>query len=127
MLKLTARAISLRISLAAILLAVALIPGWAASTAHGAQPGISITGATKAQATVATATPSPNPQSKVIVNGRMYDAYLPAATKSKQAYQYSCEFDAAWVILKTHGFDVSIERQAEIVGISRGREPYYKE
>ena len=64
---------------------------------------------------------------KIVVNGRAYDAYLNAAVKKKQEYHYSCEFDAAWVVLKTYGFDVGVARQAEIVGIDKSREPYYRE
>ena len=36
-------------------------------------------------------------------DGRVYTAYVPAATKVGQFYQYSCEFDASWVVLKTFG------------------------
>lgn len=45
----------------------------------------------------------------VIVNGRVYDAYVSAVTTKKQVYQYSCEFDAAWVILQTYGIDVTVD------------------
>ena len=38
-------------------------------------------------------------------DGRYYDAYVPAATKPGQFYQYSCEFDASWVVLATFGYD----------------------
>lgn len=62
-----------------------------------------------------------------VVNGRFYDAYIPAATKKKQAYHYSCEFDAAWVVLKTFGYDVSVDDQIAIVGQDMSIEPYYKE
>jgi hypothetical protein len=61
------------------------------------------------------------------VNGRFYDAYSPAATKKKQEYHYSCEFDAAWVILKTHGFDVGVDEQVGIAGHDTSIEPYYQE
>ena len=70
--------------------------------------------------------PSPTPR-PVVVNGRVYDAYIPAAAKPGQAYQYSCEFDAAWVILKTYGFDVSVDRLIEVVGVDRSVEPYIEE
>jgi hypothetical protein len=60
-----------------------------------------------------TATPTPLPPTPtpgpVEVNGRLYDAYIPAANKEGQAYQYSCEFDAAWVIFQTYGLDVSVD------------------
>ena len=70
-------------------------------------------------ATAAPPTPTP-----VVVNGRVYDAYIPAANKQGQFYYYTCEFDAAWVVLKTFGHDVSLEEQLEIVGIDRSVEPY---
>ncbi|MFL5733292.1 MAG: hypothetical protein ACJ78Q_08830 [Chloroflexia bacterium] len=63
----------------------------------------------------------------IVVNGRSYDVYLPAATKKNQVYHYSCEFDAAWVVLKTYGFDVSLDEQLAIVGVDESIEPYYKE
>ena len=68
----------------------------------------------------------PTPAS-VTVNGRDYDAYIPAATKSKQAYQYSCEFDAAWTILQTYGFDAGVDELIGIVGVDTSIEPYIEE
>lgn len=71
-----------------------------------------------------TATPTPLP---VVINGRVYDAYIPAASKEGQDYQYSCEFDAAWVILQTFGFAVTVDdliaRQPRDTSI----EPYIEE
>src|SRR5687768_5960695 len=32
-------------------------------------------------------------------DGRYYDAYVPTTTKEGQYFQYTCEFDAAWVVL----------------------------
>ncbi len=80
--------------------------------------------------TTPPSTPTPHTEGarrKVTVNGRVYDAYIPAATKKKQEYHYSCEFDAAWVVLKTYGFDVSVDQQAAIVGVDTSIEPYFKE
>ena len=51
----------------------------------------------------------------VTPDGRTYTAYVPAATKAGQFYQYSCEFDAAWVVLATFGHDVPFEEQLAIV------------
>jgi hypothetical protein len=70
--------------------------------------------------------PSPTP-GPVAVNGRLYDAYVPAATKEGQAYQYSCEFDAAWVILTTFGYDVSVDELVGVVGVDGRVEPYIEE
>jgi uncharacterized protein YvpB len=60
----------------------------------------------------------------VTPDGRVYTAYVPAATKPGQFYQYSCEFDAAWVVLSTFGQDVSFEDQLAIVGYDTSVEPY---
>lgn len=70
--------------------------------------------------------PSPTPD-PVTVNGRVYDAYIPAASKEQQAYKYSCEFDAAWVILQTYGFDVGVDDMIAVVGVDTSIEPYIKE
>jgi len=80
----------------------------------------------------ATATPtSPSPaepnSEPIVVNGRTYDAYNEAAIKKGQWYQYTCEFDAAWIVLKTYGFDVSLEDMIAAVGLDESIEPYYKE
>lgn len=60
----------------------------------------------------------------VTPDGRVYTAYVPAATKPGQFYQYSCEFDAAWVVLSTFGQDVSFEDQLAVVGYDTSVEPY---
>lgn len=73
-----------------------------------------------------TVTPTPTP-GPVVVNGRIYDAYIPAASKQQQAYQYSCEFDAAWVILQTYGFDVNVDDMIAVVGVDTSIEPYIEE
>ena len=73
-----------------------------------------------------TPEPSPTP-APVVVNGRVYDAYIPAASKEHQAYKYSCEFDAAWVILRTYGFDVSVDELIAIVGVDRSIEPFIEQ
>ncbi len=70
---------------------------------------------------------APPTREPVTVNGRTYDAYLQAATKKNQVYHYSCEFDSAWVVLKTYGYDVSVDQQLQIVGLDASIEPYYKE
>src|SRR5262245_34360958 len=75
-----------------------------------------------------TPTPAPSPTPEpVVVNGRVYEAYIPAATKEKQAYQYSCEFDAAWVILQTYGFDAQVDELIAIVGVDESVEPYIEQ
>ncbi len=81
-----------------------------------------------------TLPPSPTPwptaiptAEAVVINGRVYDAYIAAATKQQQAYQYSCEFDAAWVILQTYGFDVNVDDLISLVGVDTRIEPYIGE
>ena len=73
-----------------------------------------------------TLAPSPTP-GPVVVNGRTYDAYIPAASKEHQAYKYSCEFDAAWVILQTYGIDAQVDDLIATVGVDTSVEPYIKE
>jgi uncharacterized protein YvpB len=60
-------------------------------------------------------------------DGRIYDAYVPAATKPGQFYQYTCEFDAAWAVLATFGYDVPFEEMLAIVGHDTSIEPWYEE
>ena len=60
-------------------------------------------------------------------DGRVYDAYVPAALKYGQFYQYTCEFDAAWAVLATFGYDVPFEEMLAVVGHDTSIEPYYEE
>jgi hypothetical protein len=85
-----------------------------------------------ATSTATQVPPEPTPTTQaarepVVVNGRTYDAYIPAASKKGQWYHYTCEFDAAWAVLKTYGFDVGLEKQVELVGLDTSIEPYYRE
>jgi len=57
---------------------------------------------------------------------RTYDAYVPAVIKEGQFFYYTCEFDAAWVVLKTFGHDVPLEEQLAIVGHDTSIEPWYE-
>lgn len=76
----------------------------------------------------ATLTPSPVPSpTEIVRNGRVYRAYIEAAVKEGQAYQYSCEFDAAWVILQTYGFDVDVDSIIARTVIDSSVEPSYRE
>lgn len=76
----------------------------------------------------ATLTPAPpTPTGPMLVGGRLYDAYIIAATKDKQAYQYSCEFDAAWVIMETFGRPMSVEQMVTVIGVDQRVEPYIEE
>lgn len=62
-----------------------------------------------------------------VVNGRVYEAYIAAATKKHQEYQYSCEFDAAWVIFKTFGMDISVDDMVGVLGMDERIEPRYEQ
>jgi hypothetical protein len=95
-----------------------------------AQPTTVPTRTTLVASTTPTITPTPEPSptpTQVVIDGRVYDAYIPAATKESQAYQYSCEFDAAWVILQTYGYDVSVDALIEAVGVDDSIEPYIEQ
>lgn len=87
-----------------------------AAAALAVRPGLA-----GASESVATA-PRPEP---VVVNGRMYDAYMATALKPAQYFYYTCEFDSAWVIMKTFGVEVSFEEQLAIVGYNRDPEPFW--
>jgi len=93
----------------------------AVSTATSSPSLVPVT-ATPTVSALPTATAGP-----VVVDGRTYDAYIPAATKAGQAYQYSCEFDAAWVILETYGLAVNVDELIGIVGVDPSVEPYLEE
>jgi hypothetical protein len=107
----------------------------ATSTAVPTETATSTEAATETATAKPLPTQTPTPEAEmadviptpVVVNGRKYDAYVPAATKKYQVYHYSCEFDAAWVVLKTYGYDVSFEEQLAIVGYDDSIEPYYEE
>ncbi len=92
--------------------------------------------ATPAPSTTPTPTTMPTPtvpptptatSTPVVINGRSYDAYIPAAVKEGQLYQYTCEFDAAWVILQTYGIDVGVADIIERAAIDTSIEPYFEE
>jgi hypothetical protein len=56
-----------------------------------------------------------------------YNVYIPAACKAGDFYTYSCEFDAAWAVLKTYGIDSTFEEMIGLVKMDRRIEPYYQE
>ncbi len=75
-----------------------------------------------------TSTPTAMPTATPVVHhGRVYDAYVPAAAKQEQFFQYSCEFDAAWVILATYGFDVDADDLLNAIPHDDTVEPAIKE
>ena len=56
-----------------------------------------------------------------------YSAYVPTVCKAGQFDNYTCEFDAAWAILKTFGIDANLEEQLSAIEIDDRIEPYYQE
>lgn len=60
-------------------------------------------------------------------DGRIYDAYVQPVPKLGQFYPYTCEFDAAWVILATFGEDRPFEDLLDIVGHDVSVEPWYEQ
>lgn len=86
--------------------------------------------ATATATALPTAPPPPPPTATpglVEINGRFYDAYIPAANKEGQDYSYSCEFDAVWVILQTYGFNVSVDEIIGNTALDTSIEPYIQE
>ena len=63
----------------------------------------------------------------VTIDGRAYSAYVETVGKEGQFAYYTCEFDAAWMILQTFGIDASFEEQLEITGLDQDPEPYLEE
>jgi hypothetical protein len=63
----------------------------------------------------------------ILPDGRSYEAYIPAASKAGQFFHYTCEFDAAWAVLATYGYDVPLDVQIEMVGHDQSVEPTYVE
>jgi hypothetical protein len=72
-------------------------------------------------AAIEVITPSP------VRDPASYAAYIPAACKAGQFHNYTCEFDAAWAVLKTFGIDTDLEDQLGIIEIDDRVEPYYEE
>lgn len=71
--------------------------------------------------------PTPGPPTPVVVGDRSYSVLLPAAVKNGQRYQYSCEFDAAWVIMQSYGLDVSEDELIAAMPRDERVEPYIVE
>jgi uncharacterized protein YvpB len=96
------------------------------TVAGRAQPTRSAAPTATAKPTQTPIPPTPTP-AQVVINGRVYDAYIPAVVKKGQLYQYTCEFDAAWVVLQTFGIDASVEEIIERTPFDTSLEPYYEE
>lgn len=109
-------------------------PSSAPASSPTARPSATAAPTTRPSATTGAATaaptdtPAPTPTTGPIeVNGRLFDAYIPAATKPGQFYQYSCEFDAVWAILATYGVNVGGDELIAMVDHDRSVEPYIEQ
>ena len=89
--------------------------------------GLAAMAALSGQGMVAPRLSAAAPGQVVTEDGRVYTAYVPATAKYGQFYAYTCEFDAAWVVLNTFGYDVPFEEQLAIVGHDQSVEPYWEE
>jgi hypothetical protein len=56
-----------------------------------------------------------------------YTAYIPTACKTGPFFHFTCEFDAAWAVLKTFGIDATLQQQLDAIVIDRRIEPEYQE
>jgi uncharacterized protein YvpB len=52
-----------------------------------------------------------------------YTAYVQSVVKPGHTYPYSCEFDAAWVILQSYGLDVTVDELIRQLPHDTSREP----
>ena len=59
--------------------------------------------------------------------GTHYDAYIRAALKQHQVAHFTCEFDAAWVVVATYGFTATTEDLIPLVGVDTSVEPTWEE
>jgi hypothetical protein len=94
---------------------------------HTATPTRKPTARPSAKTTARPAPDAPGAPTPSVVNGHTYDVYLYAATKLHQYYHYTCEFDAAWVVFKSYGIDVTLDDQLAAIGVDTSVEPRYEE
>ena len=58
---------------------------------------------------------------------RSWDAYIQLPVKEGQDFDYTCEFDSAWIILMAYGHDMTLDEQLGHVGHDLSIEPYWEE
>ena len=63
----------------------------------------------------------------VNADGATWSAYIRQPIKEGQDFHFTCEFDSAWIILRSYGYDLDLEEQLAIVGHDLSIEPYYEE
>lgn len=122
----------LAVSLPVLSAPPALAPTHAAPPATPEPVSGQATAAPAATPTQAPPTVTPEPlatlvPTAIVVNGVPFDAHIPAATKPGQFFQYSCEFDAAWVILATYGIEAGGDELIDAVDHDTSVEPYIRE
>jgi len=64
---------------------------------------------------------------RVTAEGVTWSAYIQQPIKEGQDFHFTCEFDSAWIILRSYGHDMNLEEQLAIVGQDLSIEPYYEE
>jgi len=60
-------------------------------------------------------------------DNRSWDAYIQLPIKQGQDFDYTCEFDSAWIILMAYGHEMTLDEQLGYVGHDLSIEPYYEE
>ena len=63
----------------------------------------------------------------VISDGTTWSAYIQQPIKEGQDFHFTCEFDSAWIILKSYGHDLDLQEQLAIVGHDLSIEPYWED
>ena len=63
----------------------------------------------------------------IAADGRTWDAYIQLPIKEGQDFDYTCEFDSAWIILMAYGHEMTLEEQLGYVGHDLSIEPYWEE
>ena len=63
----------------------------------------------------------------VFADGMTWSAYIQQPIKEGQDFHFTCEFDSAWIILKSYGHDLDLQEQLAIVGHDLSIEPYWED
>lgn len=63
----------------------------------------------------------------VFSDGVTWSAYIQQPIKEGQDFHFTCEFDSAWIILKSYGHDLDLQEQLAIVGHDLSIEPYWED
>lgn len=63
----------------------------------------------------------------VEADGAIWDALIQVPIKRGQWFQYTCEFDSAWSIMKAYGIEAPLDDQVDAVGIDNRVVPYWDE